>query len=741
MRRAQLSLTGLGCVVLASIAVLTMYRPVSRTALLGENAAVADNSVEADLERLGEASRVGEDAMRDIGAGFFNEFLTGAAHPSFAPRHHKTASLSKASTVPVKKATLQSQAARVQRSKTAPATEHDVAAKAAAKDVGDYFERIPIARVHKLKLPAAKAKEDAEEFFNRMPAHNVNSFHEASNAVHSAKYGNDKAAARSLDTYFNGLTSSEHLSRGATYRADRAADDMGSYFDRLPTKEPASAFHEEDSMRPVGSTSRAQLRVLPANRAEKDLEGYFDSLPTASVNAMHDRTGPTHLAATSAKFSAHAAKEALDSYFSEIPVHKVNAFHQSAAQLAAEGAGMHSSLASSASSEATEAPEAASEGNPLAKAAAAVAEAFTGGAKEARETPRADPRGEWQQGPDGARPAGVSDAELLAAAQAQFRAREQRSRAQEVAGLSESDMIEDADAPTLPEEERHAHGYDTQYGATADLVDREEEKTPAGPVTLSLNKATDEERVQAAGQPMGAIAAAAFAAVKLDADAPLAAKRVRQADEVPRPNAARARARGNLLLPNGGRPRAEAAGALPPGALVERRAGGLSAMAAASKRDVQATKEKEIQQARLREARREAMLARARGKTRARRQQPQGSCTQMCQTDKMCLKACDAVAARRAAHASAARGSGLMGLRAVGAPLAATRGGAAAARRQAPAGRTVLPRRAQSSKVPAHHEQLVLAHPGEDQHAEARKLRLQRAFRAGLCASIGADCE
>jgi len=240
---------------------------------------------------------------------------------------------------------------------------------------------------------------------------------------------------------------------------------------------------------------------------------------------------------------------------------------------------------------------------------------------------------------------------------------------------------------------------------------------------------------------MGAIAAAAFAAVKLDADAPLAAKRVRQADEVPRPNAARARARGNLLLPNGGRPRAEAAGALPPGALVERRAGGLSAMAAASKRDVQATKEKEIQQARLREARREAMLARARGKTRARRQQPQGSCTQMCQTDKMCLKACDAVAARRAAHASAARGSGLMGLRAVGAPLAATRGGAAAARRQAPAGRTVLPRRAQSSKVPAHHEQLVLAHPGEDQHAEARKLRLQRAFRAGLCASIGADCE
>ena len=71
MRRAQLSLTGLGCVVLASIAVLTMYRPVSRTALLGENAAVADNSVEADLERLGEASRVGEDAMRDIGAGFF----------------------------------------------------------------------------------------------------------------------------------------------------------------------------------------------------------------------------------------------------------------------------------------------------------------------------------------------------------------------------------------------------------------------------------------------------------------------------------------------------------------------------------------------------------------------------------------------------------------------------------------------------------------------------------------------
>ena len=88
-----------------------------------------------------------------------------------------------------------------------------------------------------------------------------------------------------------------------------------------------------------------------------------------------------------------------------------------------------------------------------------------------------------------------------------------------------------------------------------------------------------------------------------------------------------------------------------------------------------------------------------------------------------------------------------MGLRAVGAPLAATRGGAAAARRQAPAGRAVLPRRAvlpkraQSSKVPAHHEQLALAHPGEDQHAEARKSRLQRAFRAGLCASIGADCE
>lgn len=285
MRRPQApTLTALACVAVASVALLSFYRPAGRAELLGaEPAKGGSQGLEDDLARLGKASALGEDAVRDLGAGIVNDFLTGAARPTMGPRS-ATASVSMVA-APAKLA-----APIVKLAAPAQAAEepvHDARAKAAAKDADDYFERIPVTSTHVPKLPAATAEEDIAEWFNKMPAHNVNAFHEGSNAAHSAKYGNSERKARELDSYFNGLAASAHVSRGASLRAGRAAKEISSYFDQLPTAEPTSAFHEQEAARPSGSSPRAELTALPAAQAEASLSSYFDALPTRSVNAMH----------------------------------------------------------------------------------------------------------------------------------------------------------------------------------------------------------------------------------------------------------------------------------------------------------------------------------------------------------------------------------------------------------------------------------------------------------------------
>ena len=259
MRRPQApTLTALALVAVASVALLSVYRPVGRAELLGAQPAKGSQDLESDLARFGVASRVGEDAVRDFGAGLVNDLLTGSAQPNMGPPPHAAASRSRVQlAAPGLKLAAPAKVGGVQLAAPAQAMEpvHDARAKSAAKDADEYFERIPVTSTHVPQLPAAKADEDIGSWFNRMPAHNVNAFHEASNAAHSAKYGNSESKARELDAYFNGLAASSHITRG-----------------------------------PAG----AQLKDLPADQAEAALSSYFDALPTRGVNAMHSSNGPPH---------------------------------------------------------------------------------------------------------------------------------------------------------------------------------------------------------------------------------------------------------------------------------------------------------------------------------------------------------------------------------------------------------------------------------------------------------------
>ena len=101
-------------------------------------------------------------------------------------------------------------------------------------------------------MPAAKAEKNLISYFNRIPTHSVNAFHEPFKGPHGVR--------------------NHMLSSLVQYDSKNAQDDINSYYDSVPSHN-VNAYHDAPS----------HLRsedFLTEDAAGAEMNDYYDSLPT-----------------------------------------------------------------------------------------------------------------------------------------------------------------------------------------------------------------------------------------------------------------------------------------------------------------------------------------------------------------------------------------------------------------------------------------------------------------------------
>eukprot|EP00286_Rhodomonas_abbreviata_P017533 CAMPEP_0181343808 /NCGR_PEP_ID=MMETSP1101-20121128/31806_1 /TAXON_ID=46948 /ORGANISM="Rhodomonas abbreviata, Strain Caron Lab Isolate" /LENGTH=595 /DNA_ID=CAMNT_0023455507 /DNA_START=13 /DNA_END=1799 /DNA_ORIENTATION=+ len=379
----------------------------------------------------------------------------------------------------------------------------------------EYFEAIPVFHVnayhemgkgsrHTVAQTTAKAaQKELDSYFDQMPTDDVDAYHEAKAVWHGKKY-EDKQSRKDLNQYFNrkGL----HLPSGLhkTTSAD-AVQDLLSYYDSIPTSK-VNAFHESQMLVPTSQTTKGE----GAKTAFKDISSYFDSIPTHSVNAFHEKAAHDHVAPRDAEYGSKKAFSDLSDYFSSIPTHAVNAYHESASKLALEGVEKPVKFTGREHASADRAARVQRAVHNALVTAESTTEQEAAGNEGAQE--KGEARGEAQHEQKQVR----SEADGDSKEQGEATGKEPESKATsdeqetvrrirpvvkpraDFANLND-EQGPDADAPTATEEERHADGYDTQYGLKSHLAaDVTIEKTPSGPVLSSLTTHMREAKREAA---------------------------------------------------------------------------------------------------------------------------------------------------------------------------------------------------------------------------------------------------
>ena len=186
-------------------------------------------------------------------------------------------------------------------------------AKSAVKDLETYYDEIPTHAVNFFHEPQLQGKPEAgglEEhtpahlrakaasadllnYYAKIPTHNVNAFHEP--GVPNANIVGD---------------SPEH-SR-VQFSADKARHEIDSYFHHIPAHS-VDAYHEK-------KTTDNNQHGLKATAATKDLDSYFNDLLLAPPQA---RAAHTQRQGVTSK----SALRDIENYFMSIPTKNVNADH------------------------------------------------------------------------------------------------------------------------------------------------------------------------------------------------------------------------------------------------------------------------------------------------------------------------------------------------------------------------------------------------------------------------------
>ena len=178
-------------------------------------------------------------------------------------------------------------------------------------------------------VDALSAQNDLDSYFDKIPTHNVNSFHEPE------LQGNPN---------FGGLEerSPRHLA------SKDATADLLSYYSKIPTHR-VNAFHEPtvaSSQQDGGSPEHVRTK-FSADRSRSELSRYFVGIPTHQVNAYHEPSQElghtqqglrgTSVAKNDAEstiqhiyrhgMTAADAQREMSSYFMQIPTKNVGADH------------------------------------------------------------------------------------------------------------------------------------------------------------------------------------------------------------------------------------------------------------------------------------------------------------------------------------------------------------------------------------------------------------------------------
>jgi len=365
-------------------------------------------------------------------------------------------------------------------------------------------------------MEGKQAVNDINSYFDAMPTTNVNAFHEpAAKARHfGRRYGSDKSRAE-LDDYFNRLAKDVHTDE---YPAKRAVKELTDYYAKLPTKDVA-ADHASGTKKPA-------KKDFEDTQAYNDMGDYFDKIPVKKVNPFHEAAHGDHRTSLP-EYSADEAAEELGNYYGDLPVKSVNAFHQKSKNLAKEEraasaavASLHpaTSIVSRPTLSAAQTVK-ASETHSGMRQQSPDGESETPAVAEKEQEPSSEDKDlvSWQEVDnrhvyDNAEPAPKpaaakyrtikddtsfshttyqlvpgSDGKIASrlAHDEKEEERHLRQKTRNSASLSD-EQGRDADAPKLSEAERHAGGYDTQYGMTDRLGSKVIESTPEGTVVTHL---------------------------------------------------------------------------------------------------------------------------------------------------------------------------------------------------------------------------------------------------------------
>ncbi|EKX50570.1 hypothetical protein GUITHDRAFT_161825 [Guillardia theta CCMP2712] len=242
-----------------------------------------------------------------------------------------------------------------------------------------------------------------------------------------------------------------------------ALNDLLAFYDQLPTSSPLPRDARHKELPPTA-------RKLGSRAAYKDLGEYFDSVPTHNVNALHSRSGTRHVKPPFASYSAKKASQDLGDYFQNIPTRGGNAFHQPAAEIKQElnSSPRQTHLAVM---------------HPATTIEKASSSASTSNHQVSLTQHSATSKPTLHSGfPEKTR----SSLEVSVTIPKKSRSHSSRNKLRTDWTALNDPSGPDPDAPTGTEEERHADGYDTQYGLTHKLGRSKLEETPAGDVLTHL---------------------------------------------------------------------------------------------------------------------------------------------------------------------------------------------------------------------------------------------------------------
>eukprot|EP00960_Hanusia_phi_P073199 767956-Hanusia_phi.AAC.11 len=301
-------------------------------------------------------------------------------------------------------------------------------------------------------------RDPLASYFANLPTVRVNAYHEPNKATDASS-----SSLRHVTSYAADGTREEDKTRPLDDKA--ALNDMLAYFDELPTTSPLPRDENHKALHPPS-------HKLSSKAAYLELGDYFDAVPTRHVNAFHSPAFRRRTRSQQVSYSSKEAFEDLGDYFESIPISGKNAFHQPAAEISAE---MRSSRRKH---------------KPLLKQTTRATAKATGGFSDSRQQRPAIRHAAVNNGfqVDGIHGDASKKSSLEASVKSPRKVEKDFSKNKlRTDWTALNDPVgPDPDAPTGSEQERHAEGYDTQYGLTERMGSSKMEETPAGAVRTHL---------------------------------------------------------------------------------------------------------------------------------------------------------------------------------------------------------------------------------------------------------------